>query len=217
MSNVYRKKTMNKTTHFHAWHTLWASMITFMLLGCGVTEMSLPTAPPYNHYVLSDASNIRLEFDYPGSWIFSDRNIGDMYIVSLVDPRFITVPTPAINELHPVPSNFGSISIRVRPLRDGQTLDILVEPHKQGNSNADWITPLDEDKILINGYKSVLLETQVEPIDINGFSSLMFQRDIFFIVKDRFYHIVFLVAEKERGGEFEQGYEYFFKSIRITP
>lgn len=211
------EKTMNKTTLFQALCILWAIMITFMLLGCGLVETSLPTVPPYNHYVLSDASNIRLEFDYPGSWIFSERNIGDIYIVSLADPRFVTIPTQAFNEPHPLPSDFGNVSIRVRPVRDGQTLDILVEPHKQGNSNADWITPLNEDKILIDGYESVLLENQVEPIDINGFSSLMFQRDIFFIVKDRLYHIVFLVAEKERGGEFEQGYEYFFKSIRITP
>ena len=44
----------------------------------------------------------------------------------------------------------------------------------------------------------------------------MFNRRIIFIVKDQIYVILFEVAEKDRGGEFEKGYEYFFNSLKIV-
>jgi hypothetical protein len=48
-------------------------------------------------------------------------------------------------------------------------------------------------------------------------------RKIFFIAKNQLheiyetYEIHFTIAEKDRGGEFEQGYEHFFNSIKIVP
>ena len=70
-------------------------------------------------------------------------------------------------------------------------------------------------KISIDGYDASVLEYQIEPIE--DYTSLMFARRIFFRVEDQMYTILFMVAEKERGGEFEKGYEYFFNSLKVVP
>ncbi len=174
---------------------------------------------PYNHYIPSETSNVYLEFDYPSSWFFSEEKIRDTDIISigLGDPRLLSVPTRASNEPHGTPSDFGRVNVWVQPAKPGQTLDVLVEPYKQGHSNAPWATSLNDYKITIDGYDAIVIEYQVEPFDNNGYTSLMFERNIFFVAKDQMYQITFLVAEKERGGEFEQGYEYFFNSLKIMP
>ncbi len=74
-------------------------------------------------------------------------------------------------------------------------------------------------KIKIDGYDAYVLEIQ---IDTKGafadiYTSVMFGRTIFFIAYDQVYTIDFLVAERERGGEFEKGYDYFFNSLKIVP
>ena len=50
-----------------------------------------------------------------------------------------------------------------------------------------------------------------------SYTSLMFARRRFFVVKDQMYEIMLTIAEKDRGGEFEKGYEYFFNSLKIVP
>jgi len=164
-------------------------------------------------------SNVHLEFNYPGSWVFSEEKIQDteIIVIGLGDPRLLTVPTRAPNEPHGTPSDFGRVGIMIQPAKPGQTLDVLIEPYKQGHSSAGWITTLNEDKITIDGYDAIMVEYQVEPIDDNGYTSLMFERNLFFVVKDQLYQLTFVVAEKERGGEFEKGYEYFFNSLKIVP
>ena len=62
-----------------------------------------------------------------------------------------------------------------------------------------------------------MFEYQIEPIDNNGYTSTMFEKDIFFVINDQIYQIAFTVAEKEHGSEFERGYEYFFNNIKIVP
>jgi hypothetical protein len=217
---------MGKRISNHIWYALLISKAAFMLTACGVVTLTitktpqLPTAvPPYIHYSSSETFNIHLEFDYPGSWIFSEEKIRDTDIifVGLGDPRLLTVPTRAPNEPHGTPSDFGRVSIMIQPAKPGQTLDVLIEPYKQGHNSASWVTALNEDKITIDGYDAIVLEYQVEPIDYNGYTSMMFERNIFFVVKDQLYQITFLVADKERGGEFEKGYEYFFNSLKIVP
>lgn len=160
-----------------------------------------------------------MEFDYLSSWLFSQEKIKDtdIIMIGMGDPRILTVPTRAPDEPHGTPSDFGRVGIMIQPAKSGQTLDVLIEPYKQGHNSASWITALNEDKTRIDGYDAIVLEYQVEPIDDNGYTSLMFERDIFFVIKDQIYRITFTVAEKERGGEFEKGYEYFFKSLRIVP
>lgn len=207
-------------------HILLASILVFILTGCGVmTSTIVPTlssptpAPLHIHYTPSETSNVHLEFNYPGFWVFSEEKIQDteIIVIGLSDPRLLTVPTRAPNEPHGTPSDFGRVGIRIQPAKPGQTLDVLIEPYKQGHSSAGWITRLNEDKITIDGYDAIVLEYQVEPIDHNGYTSLMFERNLFFVVKDQLYQVTFVVAEKERGGEFEKGYEYFFNSLMIVP
>ena len=208
------------------WHILLAIILVFILTGCGVMTLTIaptlqsPTpAPPYIHYTPSAMSNVHLEFNYPGSWVFSEEKIKDTNIIyiGMGDPRILTVPTRSPNESHGTPSDFGSVSIMIQPAKSGQTLDVLIEPYKQGHNSASWITALNEDKITIDGYDAIVLEYQVEPIDDNGYTSLMFERNLFFVVKDQLYQLTFVVAEKERGGEFEKGYEHFFNSLKIVP
>lgn len=217
---------MNNTTAFYFWHNILVSILVFLFTGCGVTaptntpSLQSPTAESrYIHYTPSEKFNTHLEFDYPASWLFSEEKLKDtdIIIIGFGDPRILTVPTRSPNESHGTPSDFGSVGIMIQPAKYGQTLDVLIEPFKQGHTSASWITALNEDKITIDGYDAIVLEYQVEPIYDNGYTSLMFERDTFFVVKDQMYHITFLVAEKDRGGEFEQGYEYFFDSLKIVP
>jgi hypothetical protein len=46
---------------------------------------------------------------------------------------------------------------------------------------------------------------------------LMFARRTYFMVNGQVYEIIFTVADKDRGGEFDKGYEYFFNSLKIVP
>jgi hypothetical protein len=215
---------MNKTTIVHAWNFLSAGMMSFILAGCGVIAIAItpipksPTAvPPYIHYTPSKESNIQLEFDYPSTWIISEDKIRDtdIMIITLMDPRFRSLPTRSPNESHGIPSNFGSVNIMVVPVISGQTLAMLVEPYKQGHSDKSWITELNEYKIIIDGYNANVLEYQINLKEL--YTSLMFERALFFIYNNQLYQITFTVSEGERDGEFEQGYEHFFNSIKIMP
>jgi len=210
---------MNKRMGLYIWVFLLSSMTGLMLVSCGI--ISPTPVPPYYHYTPSKKSGIHVEFDYPSSWIFrkdtEDTNFMQLWFG---DPRLNTVPTRTPNESHDTPSDFGRICIYIEPIEPGKTLDNLYETYTQKDSYASWITPLNDYKIKIDGYEAFVLEDQMEPnpsIDGNGYTSLMFERRIFFAVENQIYQINFIVAEKERGGEFEQGYEYFFNSLKIVP
>ncbi len=210
----------------HMQHVFLTSIMLVILTACGaITPTIAPTlqpptaAPPYIHYTPSEISNVHLEFDYPGSWIFSEDKIQgtDIISIGLGDPRLLTVPTRAPEEPHGTPSDFGSINILVQPANPGQTLDTRIEAHKKGHSDVSWIKALNDYQITIDGYNARVFEYQIEPFDENGYISTMFERDIFFAVQDQIYQITLSVAEKERGGEFEKGYEHFFNSLKIVP
>lgn len=225
---------MNKTTNFSVWHILLASALMFTLPGCSVvvTPTAMPTAsavpvvptlpsptaaPPYIHYTPSEISNVHLEFDYPGYWYFNEgkSKYTESFDIFLGDPRVLTVPTRAPDEPHGAPSDFGSVYIWIVPVKPGQTLDSLVEEQKRNDSTARPITPLDDYPIEIDGHDAYALEVLIDSPE--SYTSVMFNRRIFFIAYDQVYTMDFTVAEHERGGEFEQGYDYFFKSLKIVP
>ena len=195
-----------------------------MLAGCGsMTSTVTSTAPqapapasPYRHYTPSQGSNIHLEFDYPASWVFTEEKIQgtDIIFVGLGDPRLLTVPTRAPNESHGTPSDFGSISIVIQPGKPGQTPYTELAAHKENYSNIHWMTVLDDYKTTVDGSYAGVLEYQSN--DPESSPSLMFNRRVYFMVNSQLYEIIFTVAEKERGGEFEKGYEYFFDSLKIV-
>jgi hypothetical protein len=190
-----------------------------MLSSCGVAiSSSTPTAvPPYIHYTPSEKFNIHLEFNYPSSWIFSEEKIQDTDIifVGLGEPQLLTVPTRAPYESHGTPSDFGRVSIMIQPLNSDQTINTLFELYKNGHNNGNWVKVLTEYKIKIDGYNASVLESQIN--DLESYTSSMFERSTFFVISDQIYEITFQVAEKDRGGEFEKGYDYFFKSLKIVP
>lgn len=217
---------MSKTTGLHIWLTLLANAMVLVLSSCGVTMSTItpvpqsPTAvPQYIHYIPPEVLNAHLgfdlEFDYPGYWILRETWDTDRIDISLGDPRFLTLPTPSPDDFHPTPADFGSVNIWVVSSKPGQTPDTELESHKQSYSETSWMTVLGDYKITIDGYDASVLEYQIKPTE--GYPSLMFNRRIFFIVKDQMYEIYFTVAEKDRGGEFEKGYEYFFNSLKIVP
>jgi hypothetical protein len=41
--------------------------------------------------------------------------------------------------------------------------------------------------------------------------------ELLLMVNDQLYEIFFNIAEKDRGGQFDKGYEYFINSLKIVP
>jgi hypothetical protein len=98
---------MSKTASIHIWCGLLVSMNIVMLAGCRGMALTIPFTPqsltallPHTHYTPPEGSNIHVEFDYPGSWVFSEEKIQntDIIFVGLGDPRLLTVSTQAANE-----------------------------------------------------------------------------------------------------------------------
>lgn len=217
---------MNKMTSFYIWYGFLVSMTVLVLAGCGLmTPTIIPTAQspsatsPYIHYTPPKGVNVHLEFDYPSSWVFSETKTQgiDFISIGLGDSRFRTIPTlpPDPDYVHSTPNDFGVVNIWILPSKPGQTPDTELASYKKDYSGTGWILVLDDYEISIDGFDASVLEYQIT--DPESFTSPMFARRIFFIVNDQFYEIYFTVAVKDRGGEFEKGYEYFFNSIKIMP
>lgn len=207
-----------KTRYIQLLIALLSNVISLLLAGCGIA-VSTPM-PPYIHYTPSKTSNVYLEFDYPSSWALSEKKDLEtgFIVISLRDLQTPTLPTRVPDQSHGTPSDFGRLGIWISPVKPGQTLDSLLETYTQNDSYPNWKTVLNTYKVKIDGYDAIVLEYQVQPLaDVNGYTSIMLEREVFFIVKDQMYQITFSVAEKERGGEFEKGYEYFFNSLKILP
>lgn len=144
------------------------------------TSQHSPTGIPHK------ALNIHLKFDYPSNWVLEeDTQYKDELIISLLDPRFRTLPTRLPTESHGTPSDFGSVVISVVPVRHDQNIDTLIESFKQGSSGSSWIKPLNDYKITIDGYDASVFEDQINFPDL--YTSLMFERNLFFGVKDQMY------------------------------
>ena len=170
----------------------------------------------YTHFAPSEKSKIHLEFDYPTSWVFCEQvyEFGDSTIF-LQDPRFLDVPTPSPDDYHPAPTDLGSIFISIIPSKPGRTVESETEDEKQRYREVGWATFLKDYKVAIDGFGARVIEHQIQVPEIH--TSEMFERSIYFFAQNEIYRIVFEVAEKERGGKFEQGYEYFFNSLKIMP
>ena len=223
---------MNKKTSFHVWLILSSSALAFMLSSCGAPmSTSTPTSDwqpipthvyhvlpsdvrEYTHYI-SKAFEIRLELDYPSYWWFEER-VDETGAPSLLfrDPRFLTLPTP-FDDMHPTPNDFGYIYIWPILGESEQTPDDRIEFLKQVYSKTPRMKVLRDYKVKVDGYDASVLEYQNE--DWETSPSLMFCRRIDFMVNGQLYEIFFNVAEKERGGEFDKGYEYFLNSLKIMP
>jgi hypothetical protein len=224
---------MNKKKSFHFWHVLLVNVAAFVLAGCMMaTAAGTPTSdwqpvptysyyiPPsdvteYTHYV-SKTFEIYFEFDYPSYWWLEEwvNDVGAPPTLLLRDPRYLTLPTPLGNEVHSVPNDFGYIYI-VPVGEPGETPESWVESLKQANSKTPRTKTLGDYRIKVDGYGASVLEYQAD--DPETSPSLMFFRIVCFIVKGQVYEIVYSVAEKDRSGEFDKGYEHFLNSLKIVP
>lgn len=193
--------------------------VAFIFSGCAITQthpvgtIALPS-PSYIHYFPPEDLGINLEFDYPSSWVIEEiRTYMDLNIriISLFDPRSDAVQTPQLYSSHPLtPNNFGYVSIVVSPL---ETRDNVMETLKQNCNDLNSAKLLGDYKIQIDGHDASVLECHIDLAE----SPPIFERRIFFTIDDQLYEITYYTEENERGGEFEQGYDYFFNSIKIVP
>lgn len=207
---------MSKTKIFYVWQILLACM----LAGCDISTFKPTPAelPPYTHYKPTKLSNVHLEFDYPGDWIyFEKREWMRIAFISLEDHRSETLPTPSPPDYHPAPNDYGYIRIWIREGKPGQTPETEVEMLMQAYSrNTYRYTVLDEFETTIDGYKASVLEYyDKEPME--NYFALRFNRKTFFMINNHMYEISFSITDSERGSEFEQGYEYFINSVKIIP
>ena len=206
-------------------------MTAFILVGCNAAALaSTPTSdwqpmPTYTYYVppsdlteythyITKAFEIRLELDYPSYWSFEERvdETGAPTLL-LSDPRFLTLPTP-FDDMHPTQNDFGYIYIWPIIGTSEQTPDARIELLKQVYSETHWMKVLSDYKVKVDGYDASVLEYQVD--DPETSPSLMFCRRIDFMVNGQLYEIFFNIAEKDRGGEFDKGYEYFIENLKIV-
>jgi hypothetical protein len=87
------------------------------------------------------------------------------------------------------------------------------EDQKQRYRNTWWATFLNDYELAVDGYGARVIEHQTQEPEIS--TSPMFERRIYFFAGNKIYQIVFQVAEKDRGGDFEQGFDYFLSSLEI--
>lgn len=169
----------------------------------------------YIHYAPSRGFDFGIEFDYPGYWWVQENSDGvGVRTVYLGDPLFLSLPTPEpYTNHHPTPNDYGSIIIWEVPTEEGDTLESELASHKDNYSQTSWITMLDDYKMVIDGRKALVSEYLTD--DVESSPSTMFNRRIYFLVGNRIYEIIYSVAQKDRGGEFDKGFDYFLKSIKI--
>ncbi len=224
---AHEKELMNKKNYYFFFQVfvltslVWLTIcLTIHLLsGCRIAPslisntQTVGTPRAYIHYAQSQEFNIPLEFDYPSSWVLVELP----GIISLLDPQnpAVQIPPPVLEGSHSPSDDSGSVTIIVKRLKLDHTLDTEVETYKQNNTGTNSVIFLRDHKITVDGYEARVVESQFGPDEL--YASLMFNKVIFLVVGDQAYRIDFTVAERDRGGEFEKGYEYFLDSLKIVP
>lgn len=198
---------------------LFTGLATFLSAGC--TSASQVTIPPkYVNYNSKINFHTNLDFDYPSMWLMEESKLTgtDIVVISLKDPRFRTLPTPMKDESSLPPNDLGFIDIWISPRVNGQSAESEIEDLKRSYSEVSWIKILSTYNIRVDNFDAVVLEYETYPTDLEGsVPSVMFNRRIIIVTNQKIYKLLFVIAKKDRGGEFEKGYEYFFNSIEITP
>jgi hypothetical protein len=204
------------------------TVLVWVLAGCGVPAVPQPLAPtlslvsptpplPSSHYAPA-AYTTHLAFDYPAAWLFSEEKspYGDTIFLDLLDPLALSLATCAPGEQpRATPSDFGRIYISIEPVVPGETLEMRVQEQIHADTISNTIRLLSDYPLDIDGHVAYALERQETIPEL--YTSVMFARRIFFIAYERLYTLDLLVAEKDRGGTFERGYDYFLKSLKVVP
>ena len=177
----------------------------------------LTLTSPFFHYTSDTRSNIYLEFDFPSTWGFGEDIQNNRIRIALYEPRYFTVPTEAVpDENHPPLNDFGVIDIRVRPQQSDESFDEYVQKFAK-DENYDHKIILDKYSTQVAGVNAVVIEAKLDKNYLEIHLEEMFLRDIFFTVDNFIYQIRLTISMKDRGNEFEKGYEYFIGSLRAMP
>jgi hypothetical protein len=201
----------------------FAIIILFILLaGSNYTNelniLRLPNLnPSYIRYSPSERSQMLLEFDYPKTWVFQEEwgsDSGDFYAIAFLDPRGVWDPKKSSHE-HCSAIYCGVVAIIMEPLSSDHSLDDHIELIKQARIDSDWMKEVATYQINFHGITAHVLEYQKDYSGNKEPKSMFFDRNVLFQVGNKLYWIMSQIPENERGGEFEKGYEYMLKSMRI--
>lgn len=207
---------------------LISSFILLLIIGCNAMDSSrtqVPTVTPsflysptpvpqFFHYSTASGSDIYIEFDYPSSWGMGDDLQESRLNITLYDPRYFTLPTPSPGDNHPIANDFGYINIRIRPIQSDESFQQLVDEF--ANAGVSFRVDLRNYQRKMANQDSFVFEYLITENNPDIYTSEMFGRKIFFEVNHFIYSITFMIAEKDRENEFEQGYEYFLDSIKVV-
>ncbi len=220
---------MNKKISSNILYTLLINAFFLMLVGCNVlltpvtqlplstptTQYSHTVLPPFLHYTSVSRSSIYLEFEYPSSWGAGEDLRDNQISIALYEPRYFTLSTPFPGDNHPPINDFGFISIRIRPLTPDESFEQIVEEYTAASNY--YTIPLSNYQSEISGQRALVFEYRIDENNPEIYSSKMFIREIFFTANRLIYKIEFTLAEKDRGNEFEEGFQYFINSLKINP
>lgn len=175
-----------------------------------------PEKSHYKHFV-SRSSLIRLEFDYPETWIvrddLEDKN-SKMGLLAFLDPRYLNISTQSPNETIGRPDDIGSVLFISMPKNETNTLFSNMASFSAGCSNDGWSKKIDEYQVRIDNHIATIIECQFQPNEV--YSTVMDTKAYFFEANNTVYSINFTIAENRRGDEFESGFEELIKSIKVV-
>ncbi len=175
-----------------------------------------PGKSHYKHFV-PRSSLIRLEFDYPETWIVSvppgweKSQIG---LLAFFDPRYHEIPTKVPNVTHGNPNDIASVSFFSEPVTEKDTFTSSVEGYSAGCRNDAWTHKIAEYQGAIDHRIAAIIECQIQPNEL--YSTIMFNKTYIFEANNTIYSIIFTIAENRRGDEFESGFEKLIKSIKVV-
>ncbi len=182
-----------------------------------IQQFSTPPGKPHYKHFIPGSSLIRLEFDYPETWIVSVPPGWEKYQIGLLvffDPRYPEIPTKLPNVTHGNPNDIASVSFDSQPVTEKYTLTSSVEGYSAGCNNEGWSKKIAEYQDKIDNHITTIIECQFQPNEV--YSTVMFTKAYFFEANNTIYSIFFTIAENRRGDEFESGFEELIKSIKVV-
>lgn len=182
-----------------------------------IQQFSTPPGKPHYKHFIPGSSLIRLEFDYPETWIVRDDledKKSTMGLLGFIDPRYLGVPTQSPNETISRAEDTGTVLIESRLRSETDTLISTIKNYSAGCRNDAWTQLIGVYQGEIDHHDATIIECQVQPNE--DYSTIMIKKTYIFEANDRIYLIIFTIAENRRGDEFESGFEELIKSIKVV-
>lgn len=200
--------------------------IVSLLTSCNSSPINAPTPvltpnslihnPPYLHYSSQEEFDIHLEFDYPDYWTIYEDNSPGFVFINLTDSRVLIYSTQDPNQPHTNADIFSKIYIWTYTPQTNETYISVVSDFQhlclQENPKVKFI---DNYQIIIDEIDANVVECMVQ--NEFDYSSFEFARKTIFQVENQIYVVDLTLVDNELRNQFEQGYDYFLNSIKITP